>query len=105
VGFWSVWVVEVFGVGRYIHLCVCAGVLAAKDVRVFAPPTVRSKEQVAVAKSFSRHLYFNELTFITLLDLSIRSSNHVSVDDCPALCNEGTTVRVMVCRHPDECEC
>ena len=38
-------------------------------VMVFAPPTVRSKEQVAVAKSFSRHLYFNDLTFITLLDL------------------------------------
>lgn len=40
-----------------------------KIVRVFAPPTVRSKEQVAVAKSFSRHLCFNDLTFITLLDL------------------------------------
>ena len=38
-------------------------------VMVFAPPTVRSLEQVAVAKSFSRHQYFNELTFITLLDL------------------------------------
>jgi hypothetical protein len=50
-------------------------------------------------------LIVGDVTFTALLDLSIRSSNHVSVDDCPALCNEGTTVKVLVCRHPDECEC
>ena len=76
-------------------ICTCVYLLGCWRpgiVMVFAPPTVRSWEQVAVAKSFSRHLNFNELTFITLLDLSIRSSNHVSVDECPALCNEGTTL-------------
>jgi hypothetical protein len=31
VGFRSLWVVEVFGVGGYIHLCVSVGVLAAKE--------------------------------------------------------------------------
>jgi hypothetical protein len=34
---------------------------------VFAPPTVRSKEQVAVAKSFSRHLDYADVAFSSLL--------------------------------------
>jgi len=28
---WSLWVVEVFGVGEYMHMCVFVGVLAAND--------------------------------------------------------------------------
>ena len=35
------------------------------------PPRFAHQEQVAVAKSFSRHLCFDELTFITLLDLFV----------------------------------
>jgi len=31
VGVWSLWVVEVFGVGEYMHMCVFVGVLAAND--------------------------------------------------------------------------
>ena len=33
-------------------MCVSLVVMAARDVGVFAPPTVRSWEQVAVAKFF-----------------------------------------------------
>ena len=38
---------------------------------VFAPPTVRSLEQVAVAKSFSRHLCSADMAFSSLLDLFV----------------------------------
>ena len=62
-GFVSCWEI-------YILVCICLGD-GGQRVMVFAPPTVRSWEQVAVAKSFSRHLCFNELTFITLLDLFV----------------------------------
>ena len=58
------------GVGGYIHKCVSHELLAARDCDgVCSPHGSLTWEQVAVAKSFSRHLYFDDLTFITLLDL------------------------------------
>jgi len=62
-GFVSCWEI-------YTLVCI-SGSDGGQRVMVFAPPTVRSWEQVAVAKSFSRHLCFDELTFITLLDLFV----------------------------------
>ena len=63
-------VLVLYRVGRYIHLCVSLVVMAANDCDgVCSPHGSLTGEQVAVAKSFSRHLYFNDLTFITLLDL------------------------------------
>jgi hypothetical protein len=41
--------------------------MAAKDVGVFAPPTVRSLEQVAVAKYLADTLIVGDVTFTTLL--------------------------------------
>jgi hypothetical protein len=44
--------------------------MAARDCDgVCSPHGSLTGEQVAVAKSFSRHLCFDDLTFITLLDL------------------------------------
>ena len=69
-----------------------------------APPTVRSCEQVAVAKFLLADTLFGEMTFTALLEPVNSSSTQVplfmprhlqtwySLEDC------------FVCRHPDGCE-
>jgi hypothetical protein len=78
-----------------------------------APPTVRSKEQVAVAKFVLADTLFGEMTFTALLELVNSSSTQVPLFMprhlqtwyslwLPFPIHLGKVL--FVCRHPDGCD-
>jgi hypothetical protein len=71
---------------------------------LLAPPTVRSKEQVAVAKFVLADTLFGEMTFTALLDPVHRSSTQVPLFMPRTMQPVYSHEDCFVCRHPDGCD-